>query len=84
MLEAIVQHKKKDLLENKREIKDLLQQEIASRYYYQKGRIESTLSDDIELKSATKVLMDAATYTSILDGTLIKAEKQSKTLKTLN
>ena len=84
MLEAIAQHKKKDLIENSPEIKDLLQQEIASRFYYQKGRIESTLSDDTELKSATQVLKDAVTYTSILDGTHVKADKQSKPIKTLN
>ena len=84
MMEAIAQHKKKDIIENKPEIEDLLQQEIASRYYYQKGRIESTLSDDTELKSATQVLKDAVTYTSILDGTLMKADKQPKPVKTLN
>ena len=84
MLEAIAQHKKKDLMENKPEISDYLQQEIVSRYYYQKGRIESALSDDIELKSATKVLKDTVTYTAILDGSLTKADKQSKPLKTQN
>ncbi len=84
MQEAIAQHKKKDIMENKPEIEDILQQEIASRYYYQKGRIESTLSDDPELKSAVKVLNDSATYTSILDGTLTKADKQSKPNKSLN
>lgn len=84
MLEAIEQHKKKNIIENKPEIEDLLQQEIASRYYYQKGRIESTLSDDTELKSAIQVLKDAVTYTSILDGTLVKADKQPKPVKTLN
>jgi carboxyl-terminal processing protease len=84
MLEAIAQHKKKDLMENKPEISDYLQQEIVSRYYYQKGRIESALSDDTELKSATKVLKDTVTYTAILDGTLTKADKQSKPLKTQN
>jgi carboxyl-terminal processing protease len=84
MLEAIAQHKKKDLMENKPEISDYLQQEIVSRYYYQKGRIESALTDDTELKSATKVLKDTVTYTAILDGTLTKADKQSKPLKTQN
>ncbi len=84
MLEAIVSHKKKDIMENKPEIEDILQQEIVSRYYYQKGRIESTLSDDPELKSAVKVLNDTGTYTSILDGTLIKADKQSKPYKSQN
>jgi carboxyl-terminal processing protease len=84
MQEAIVLHKKKDLMENKPEILDILQQEIASRYYYQKGRIESTLSDDPELKSAIKVLNNTTDYTSILDGTFIKADNQKTQLKTQN
>jgi carboxyl-terminal processing protease len=84
MLEAIALHKKKDLMENKPEISDILQEEIVSRYYYQKGRIESTLSIDTELKSAIKVLNDSVTYTSILDGTLTKADKQSKPIKSQN
>lgn len=84
MQESISLHKKKDLLENKQEIADFLQQEIVSRYYYQKGRIESTLSNDTELKSAENVLKDAVTYTAILDGTITKADKQSKPLKSQN
>jgi carboxyl-terminal processing protease len=84
MLNTIVQHKKKDLFENKKEISDYLEQEIVSRYYYQKGRIEITLDRDPELKSAESVLNDAGTYTSILNGTLTKAEKQSKPVKTQN
>lgn len=84
MLQAIELHKKKDIVENKPEISDILQQEIVSRYYYQKGRIESTLSDDAELKTATKVLTDATRYTSILDGTITKADKQSKPVKSQN
>jgi carboxyl-terminal processing protease len=84
MLEAIALHKKKDIMENKPEIEDILQQEIVSRYYYQKGRIASTLSDDPDLKTATKVLNDSATYTAILDGTLVKADKKSKPNKSQN
>jgi len=84
MMESIAQHKKKDLMENKPEITDILQQEIASRYYYQKGRIASTLTNDTELNSAIKVLNDVSTYTAILDGTFTKADKQTKPIKTLN
>jgi carboxyl-terminal processing protease len=84
MLDAIAQHKKKDLVENKEEISEILQQEIASRYYYQKGRIESSLSDDKDLKSAADVLKNATTYTAILDGTYTKADKDSKPSKTQN
>jgi carboxyl-terminal processing protease len=84
MLQSIEMHKKKDLIENKPEITDILQEEIVSRYYYQKGRIESTLSDDKEIKSAVKVLNDAPKYASILDGTITKADKQSKPVKYQN
>ena len=84
MQEAIALHKKKDLMENKPEIIEILQQEIVSRYYYQKGRIESTLSDDPELKSAIKVLNSSTDYISILDGTFIKADNQKTQLKTQN
>jgi len=84
MQEAIAMHKKKDLVENKPEILEILQQEIVSRYYYQKGRIESTLSNDPELNSAIKVLNNSADYTSILDGTYIKADNQKTQLKTQN
>jgi carboxyl-terminal processing protease len=84
MLEALALHKKKDLAENRKEISDILQQEIVSRYYYQRGRIESTLSDDPDLESSIKVLKDATTFTSILDGSYIKADKQSKPVKTQN
>jgi carboxyl-terminal processing protease len=84
MLQAIEMHKKKDLIENKPEISLILQEEIVSRYYYQKGRIESTLSDDPGLKTSLKVLNDATRYTSILDGTITKADKQSKPAKSQN
>jgi carboxyl-terminal processing protease len=84
MLESIAQHKKKVLMENKQEITDILQQEIVSRYYYQKGRIESTLSDDTELMRALDVLKNAVTYTSILDGSYVKADTKSKPIKTQN
>lgn len=84
MIESISQHKKKDLIDNKAEITELLQEEIASRYYYQKGRIESTLSGDAELKSALNVLHDANTYTSILDGSYTKADNTLKQAKTHN
>jgi carboxyl-terminal processing protease len=84
MLASIAQHKKKVLMENKQEITDILQQEIVSRYYYQKGRIESTLSDDTELMRALDVLKNAVTYTSILDGSYVKADTKSKPIKTQN
>lgn len=84
MMNSIATHRKKDLLENKKEITELLQQEIISRYYYQKGRIESTLNGDTEIENALKVLGNNAVYSSILDGTYTKADTNSKKPKTLN
>lgn len=84
MLNAIDEHKKKDLIENKKEISDILKQEIASRYYYQKGRIESSLNDDPDLENGIKVLKDITLFSSILDGTYIKADKTTKPVKNQN
>jgi len=83
MLNAMAEHKKKDILENKLDITRMLQQEIASRYYYQKGRIESSLSDDREIKAALDVLGNPIMYSAILDGSYVKAD-QSKPSKKQN
>lgn len=61
-------NKKDDLAKYKSEIKDLLEQEIAARYYFQKGRLESSLRNDSEVKEAIKVLSDLKLYRSILAG----------------
>ena len=58
--------KSKDLLKNKPEIKRLLEQEIASRYTYEKGRIANSLKDDPEVKKAIEILSDGAKYKSML------------------
>jgi len=61
-------NKKEDLAKYKTEIKDILEEEIASRYYFQRGRLESALRDDNELKEAIKVLNDKQLYESIVAG----------------
>lgn len=61
-------NKKEDLGKYKAEIKDILEEEIACRYYYQRGRLESSLRDDQELKEAVKVINDDPLYRSILSG----------------
>jgi carboxyl-terminal processing protease len=73
----ILHDKSKDLLTYKDEIKFLLKDEIVSRYYYQKGRIIASLSDDPEIAKAIEVLQGTATYVAILDGTL-KPEKKKR------
>ena len=55
-----------DLLRYKEEIVQLLENEIVSRYYYQKGRVEAALKYDDYIKEAVKVLNDEALYNRIL------------------
>ena len=55
-----------DLFTNKQDIKEILTGEIASRYFYQEGRIKSALNFDSELKKAIEVLQNQAEYNNIL------------------
>jgi len=62
----IAEAKKNDLIKNKDEIKDLLEEEIASRYYYDKGRIQAGLENDKEAQKGITLLNDDVKYDSIL------------------
>ncbi len=59
--------KDKDLQTFKEEIIELLREEIASRFYYQKGRIQASLTNDPELNKAVEVLRNPQSYSKILD-----------------
>ncbi|MFD2512670.1 S41 family peptidase [Pontibacter locisalis] len=69
-LEAIkskVSHNKsQDLMRFKPEIKEMLEAEIASRYYLQKGYVESSFDDDPNILMAKQVLNDSNKYNSYL------------------
>lgn len=70
--EELKSHKDNDLVNNKKEISDILKMEIVSRYYFQKGRIISALNDDPELKRAVEILLNSNgknEYETILKGT---------------
>lgn len=58
--------KANDLDEHKLFIKQLLAEEIASRYYYNGGRIANSLRNDIEVKKALEILASPNQYQSIL------------------
>jgi len=74
-LEARIKHDKlSDLNKFKNEIKTLLESEIASRYYYQKGRIKQSLKNDTEIIEAKKLLQQMNLYKDILAG--IKSEEE--------
>lgn len=51
-------HKDNDLINNRKEIAEILKLEIVGRYYFQKGKIISTLKDDIELNRAVEILLN--------------------------
>jgi len=72
-LEAAVEKEKStDMIRYKKEISEMLEIEIASRYYNQKGKIEASLKIDPELKEAAKLFADSKKYSSILKGTYKK------------
>lgn len=58
--------KSNDLQKFKPEILEFITEEIVSRYYFQKGRIEASFTNDAELKEAIAVLKDEARYKTIL------------------
>ncbi len=64
----LLNSKKNDLQIHKDEIKPLLENEIASRYYFEKGRSENSFKYDKELATAVKTMQDKAQLAAILKG----------------
>ena len=60
--------KKNDLQLHKDEIKQVLENEIASRYFFDKGRYETNFKYDRELAQAVKIMQDKEQVASILKG----------------
>ena len=61
--------KKNDLQLHKDEIKQVLENEIASRYYFNRGRYETNFKYDTELAQAVKTMQDKNQLIAILQGT---------------
>lgn len=76
--EALVQklaaNKKDDLSKYRNEIKTYLEQEIISRYYFQRGRIEFSNKTDEDIKEAIRLISD----TNRLNIILTTSEKPKK------
>jgi carboxyl-terminal processing protease len=58
--------RKKDLIVHKDLLKAKLAEEIAIRYYFEKGATETRFRYDQELKAATRLLNNPAEYKKIL------------------
>ncbi len=52
----------------KAEISDLIEREIASRYYYEKGRVEVGLANDSEVKKAIELINEPGKFQELLSG----------------
>jgi len=65
-------NKEKDLKEFETSIKQLMKEEIASRYYYQAGAIQANLEDDKQIDEAIEVLNNRDRYNDILSGEIVR------------
>jgi carboxyl-terminal processing protease len=62
----------KDLTEFNEEIRELLEDEIVSRYYYQKGSIRAAINDDRGIRKAIEALDSQTAYAAYFQpGTVI-------------
>jgi carboxyl-terminal processing protease len=59
--------KKQDLIKHKAQVKRMLENEIASRYYYTRGRIAQGLQYDVELDKALALINNPKEYDVILE-----------------
>lgn len=66
----IAPNKEQDLKKFKSQIKEYLENEIVSRYYYQSGRIKATLPQDPCIAKAIETLNSS--YSAVLNGTYSK------------
>jgi len=64
----MIASKKNDLQQHKDEIKQVLENEIVSRYYFEKGRYETNFKYDKELAQAVKVMQDKDMIAQVLKG----------------
>ncbi len=65
--ERLKETKKEDMTNNKEEIKELIEYEIVKRYYFEKGRVEVSFDDDLDLDKALAIFNDILEYDQILN-----------------
>lgn len=63
----IEENKKNELILYKDQIKQLLEEDIASRYYLERGSVEAGFKYDQEIKQASEVLLNNQQYKKILN-----------------
>jgi carboxyl-terminal processing protease len=66
LMAKVVPSKERDLEKFKEEIKTLLENEIVSRYYFQKGRAKDAFRNDQNIEKALEILKNKTQYNTIL------------------
>ncbi len=64
--QSIHDSKKDDLSVHRKEIEEILKNEIVGRYYKQKGRIVSSLKNDPDVRKTLEIFNDKTTYNSLI------------------
>ncbi|MFZ9588012.1 MAG: S41 family peptidase [Crocinitomicaceae bacterium] len=66
MISKVTPSKERDLQKFKSEISELVENEIISRYYFQKGRTVASLKNDLVVQRALSILSNSKEYNTIL------------------
>lgn len=66
LMQKVIPSKERDLEKFKTQIKQILENEIVSRYYYQRGRAENSFQDDDFIKKSKTILKDISAYNNML------------------
>jgi carboxyl-terminal processing protease len=75
----IMKNKNEDLKTFRAEIAHFLREEIVTRYYFQRGKIESQLQNDPEVAQAIRLLADKEAFQHLLKpGTIIRQPQSGK------
>jgi carboxyl-terminal processing protease len=75
--QQLMHNKEEDLVNNRKEISEILKIEIVTRYYYQEGKVRASLHSDPEVIRAIGILENPGLYTSILDGSYTGEEEET-------
>jgi carboxyl-terminal processing protease len=70
--QKVLHHEQEDLIAFKEDIKKIIEREIVTQYYYQKGKIQYALSNDLEVKKALELFKDETKFKAILAGTFVE------------
>lgn len=64
--QTLASEKKRDLIHFKKEIKELIESELAFHYFYQRGRVEQSWANDPVLQKGIKTLSQLEEYQKII------------------